>query len=423
LIALDSQLVDPVRLLAALPDPVVVVDGDGRLRWANDAATEQLGWPREDWLGQLATQLVHPDDLASALVALTSVRGKAVGTPIELRVRTGSGAWQLVELRGRAALEQPGVDGIVLVLRDITQRRRWELAAGDDVLVRALVQYAPVIIFHLHPDGRIRTASPALVRTLGLDMELAEDQPFLDLVAPDDRGPVGDALAAACQEPVTRALEARLVRAGGDAVWHRLTVVGLVQDPVIAGVVVTAQDVTTLAEARRHLHHLATHDPLTGAANRAALMQYLAELLSGDRPFSVVFLDLDGFKEVNDRFGHQSGDLVLIELVRRLRDAVPSATMTARFGGDEFILVVPEAGSPDNTAQLVDRVVAAVGQPVALYGGDTVTVHASCGLAVRNGSTDPADLLAAADAAMYAKKGRGRHEPHRPNGRTRTPSA
>jgi diguanylate cyclase (GGDEF)-like protein/PAS domain S-box-containing protein len=254
------------------------------------------------------------------------------------------------------------------------------------------------------PNGRIRTASPALVRNLGLDLEAAENQPFLDLVAAEDRSAVADALAATSGDAVTCTLEARLVRPGGQLVWHRLTVVGLVQDPVVAGLVVTAQDVATLAEARHHLHYLATHDGLTGIANRVGLVQYLAELRSAQQPSTAVFIDLDGFKQVNDRFGHRNGDIVLAELARRLREAAPSGGFTARLGGDEFVVVVPRRVSSAEATLVVDGVVAAVAQPVALHGGISVTVNATCGVAVGEACTEPVELLAAADAAMYAEK-------------------
>ncbi|MGI8794547.1 MAG: PAS domain-containing protein, partial [Acidimicrobiales bacterium] len=119
---------DPQALLDALPDPVVAIDAEGRVLWVNAAGEEQLGWNRREIVGTSGMELIHPDDMATALTALVSVQDKSLGTPVELRVRDRDAGFRLVELRGRSALDVRGVDAIVLVLRDITERRRWEVS-------------------------------------------------------------------------------------------------------------------------------------------------------------------------------------------------------------------------------------------------------------------------------------------------------
>lgn len=402
---------DPIELLDQLPDPVLVLDGDARLRWANQAATEALGWQLSEWAGRPVTLLVHPDDAAVAVGALGTIQGKDLGTPIELRVQTADERWCRVEVRGRSAVRVGGVHGIVLVLRDITDRRRWELARGDGQVLASLIDAIPVIVVHADPDGMITTVTPALVRTLGHDLETVEHRPFIELVLPEDRELVADALRRAAAAPTTRHLEARLVRVDGVGVPHALTVVGLVSDPVVAGLVVTAQDITALVEARSRFRYLATHDELTGLANRAALLDDLDRLLGDGAEVAVVFVDLDGFKAVNDGHGHQAGDVVLVALARRLADAAAGALVTARLGGDEFVTVYCGPEALQRAALAVPDIAAALIEPVALPSRAVVSVSATFGLAgaTRERAVTANDLLGDADRSMYAaKRARGR---------------
>lgn len=397
---------DPIELLDQLPDPVLVLDGDARLRWANQAATEALGWQLSEWAGRPVTLLVHPDDAAVAVGALGTIQAKDLGTPIELRVQTADERWCRVEVRGRSAVQVGGVHGIVLVLRDITDRRRWELARGDGQVLASLIDAIPVIVVHADPDGFITTVTPAQVRTLGHDLEAVEHRPFIELVLSEDRELVADALREAAAAPVTRHLEARLMRVDGIGVPHALTVVGLVNDPVVAGLVVTAQDITALVEARSRFRYLATHDELTGLANRAALLDRLDQLLGDGAEVAVVFVDLDGFKAVNDGYGHQAGDVVLVALARRLASAAAGALLTARLGGDEFVTVYCGSNALERAAVAVRDIAAALIAPVALPSHAVVSVSATFGVAgtSRERAVTANDLLGDADRSMYAAK-------------------
>jgi diguanylate cyclase (GGDEF)-like protein/PAS domain S-box-containing protein len=386
---------------------VVLVDGAGLLRWGNAVATEQLGWRVEDWVGRPAMSLIHPDDVGLALEALTSVQAKPIGTPIELRVRVAGGGHRLMEVRGRPVADPTGGRFVVMALRDITERRRWEVGAGNPAMVQTLVEWSPMITMLVGPDGRVRSASAALVRQLGQPLEATAGRPLVELVWEADREQVTAALARAAGGPTVTA-EARLVDVEGRAIPHQLTVVGLVDDPVVAGLVVTAQDITALAAARQRLHHLATHDPLTGLLNRAGLLGAIGDALSRDHPVGVVFVDLDDFKHVNDRYGHRAGDHVLIEVARRIQSAAGSEPV-GRLGGDEFVILVTDDVAVVTGAVLAD-LPATLAAPIPMA-ATTVTIRAACGAALAQPGDDPDSLLAAADSFMYDAK-RRRPPPH-----------
>ncbi len=175
------------------------------------------------------------------------------------------------------------------------------------------------------------------------------------------------------------------------------------------GVVVTRTETTVHHGVNEVLAELAFHDALTGLPNRGLLLDRVRMALTraqrlGLRPL-VAFADLDGFKAVNDRYGHDAGDAVLVEAARRLTGAVREGDTCARWGGDEFVLVV-ELGDPEATPRVVQRILAAVEPPFVLPDGTRVTVGLSMGAVVADGTERPEALIAAADRAMYdAKRG------------------
>jgi diguanylate cyclase (GGDEF)-like protein len=151
--------------------------------------------------------------------------------------------------------------------------------------------------------------------------------------------------------------------------------------------------------AERALKHQATHDALTGLANRR---EFVSQLESGSRRAAVLFCDLDGFKSINDRFGHAAGDTVLVEVAGRLRRCVRDGDLVSRFGGDEFLVLCRDA-SPSDAAELCQRISEVLSVPI-LLDGESVTIGASIGAVTGDGAVDPDDLIHRADALMYAAK-------------------
>ena len=172
-----------VRLLDDLPDSVIVVNGRGILQWGNRTAETTFGRSMADSIGVSGLDLVHPDDMELVLLSLASVQDKQVGTPIEIRLRTTTG-WRLMELVG-SPVNWLSDGAILLTVRDLTERRQYEIVHDHDARLRSLVQNSAAITMLVSPDGCIQSASGALTRILGQDPELVEGLP---LAEPGARG-------------------------------------------------------------------------------------------------------------------------------------------------------------------------------------------------------------------------------------------
>jgi diguanylate cyclase (GGDEF)-like protein/PAS domain S-box-containing protein len=174
---------------------------------------------------------------------------------------------------------------------------------------------------------------------------------------------------------------------------------------------VIARDATVRKLHEDQLEHQATHDPLTGLANRKLFDELLVRaVFRGERSrraIAVLYLDLDGFKDVNDVFGHQAGDRVLSETSRRLESVIRPGDIVARLGGDEFVVLCENLASPDDAEKIAARIVQALGRPIAVATG-VATVSASVGIAIGVPGESAASVVARADEAMYRTKQEGK---------------
>src|SRR5690606_30842298 len=175
-------------------------------------------------------------------------------------------------------------------------------------------------------------------------------------------------------------------------------------EPTVRGIVLNTRDIGERKVLEEQLTHQAFHDPLTGLANRALFLDRVAHALSlmsrHRQTLAVLFVDLDGFKNINDSLGHAAGDALLAMIAKRLLTCVRSADTVARLGGDEFAFLIEDATDEHSAAAVAERVAEAVRQPIELEGKEVV-ITASIGIATAGLDGCAAHLLRAADMAMY----------------------
>ncbi len=235
-------------LATLLPDPIVVVDADAQVVWGNRAAERMFDRRLEDSVGFPALELVHPDDVGLALVCMESIQGRDAGSPIELRVRTAEG-WRLVELVGASMGEQ-----VALTLRDLTVRRRWEIANGDDDLFRSVLQNAAAVMVLLDAEWRVVATTAAVTRAYGWDPEALEGVPFATLLAPGSVDAVEVLADSFVSGQPLESLDAELCCGDGSTSPVALHASNLLEDPTVHGVVLTIHDVARRVDAEAQLH-------------------------------------------------------------------------------------------------------------------------------------------------------------------------
>ena len=264
-------------------------------------------------------------------------------------------------------------------------------------------------------DGRFLRVNDGFCKLVGYDREaLLDGMALIDVTHPDDESPdIAERQAAIAAGDQTYRVEKRYIRADHEVVWAVANVTVLRDDrgkPLhLLGVV---QEITESKRLQADLTRLALQDPLTGLANRTLLDDRLRVALArAGRHGSltgVLFLDLDGFKPINDQHGHQVGDEVLKAIAARLRTVLRPADLVARLGGDEFVAICEELSGLEEAHTIASRVEVAIAAPVDTDVGP-LTVHASVGLALAEGASgaDADDLIRRADEAMYRAKNAG----------------
>ncbi|MFN0089521.1 MAG: putative bifunctional diguanylate cyclase/phosphodiesterase [Acidimicrobiales bacterium] len=287
----------------------------------------------------------------------------------------------------------------------------------------ALVEHSTDVVAIFGADGRLRYVSPSIEGMLGCSPDGLDHRGIGRLVHPEDRPVVdqafGQARARAGAEPVL--IELRMRHADGE--WRQVeaAVANLLDQPDLRGIVVTARDITDRKQLESRLIHQAFHDPLTGLANRALLLEQLGEALlarapardasrenlAPEHPVAVLFIDLDDFKTINDVLGHALGDRLLVELAQRLQACVRPGEVAARFGGDEFAVLLAGPHEPSRPTELAEELLRDLGAAVQI-GDSPVSVTASVGIVYAEPASTAEILLRNADMAMYAAKARGK---------------
>jgi len=382
------------HVLDLSPELILTVDDDDRIRSSNDAAERLLGTSPTDLIGRTWASLVV-DDSGRPIAD----RPPTADEPEQHALRRGDGSTVWLELSVR---REPAEQLSYVVARDVTARRAAEHERSiSEQRYRALFSRNLDAVFGLDIDGCIVDINPAGVELFLRRREELVGAGVLGLIETsyrdEARVAIGAALAGTAQ-----GLEVLLTHPDGTTSHADFDLLPIVVDDQVVGVYGMARDVSDRKRREAYLEYRASHDLLTGLANRSRLYQEIEERRAAGAAVGVLFLDLDAFKPVNDSFGHGIGDQVLVTVARRLQTTVRDTDLVCRLAGDEFCILLSPC-DPTTLQHLGERAAWVVAQPIALEAG-TVRVEVSIGAAMARSQDTTDTLLARADAAMYTVK-------------------
>ncbi len=402
-------------ILKSLKDGVVATDNNGRVVFLNPAAEILTGWSRSESLNRDVTSVVQIDVLVPDVNVMEQIANTHSGEPPSLEVceivaRDGSTTpveTSISPLRDRDS----NVTGVLIILRDITAKKE-----AEDRLRLASRVFESTIEGVMITDAstRILSVNPAFVQVTGYEEEevLGLNPRFLKSGRHSEI--FYDEMWSAVKRTGHWQGEIWNRRKNGEIypAWLNISVVKNDRGHIINYVGIFS-DITSRKEAEERLNYLASHDPLTGIPNRMLFYDRLEHAIArsqrNDTMLAVLFMDLDRFKRINDTMGHHVGDLLLKAVASRLQKSMRESDTVARFGGDEFILILEQLVHRDDAVQVTHRILESFRKPFVLD-GHTIRETPSIGISFYPDHGESLEILIRnADAAMYVAKEDGRN--------------
>ncbi|MDI5892338.1 putative bifunctional diguanylate cyclase/phosphodiesterase [Halomonas rhizosphaerae] len=400
------------------PDAVFAMDRHGTYRSLNPMTQAIIGMGERDWRGLTFRDIVHEDSTSS--IDLQRVEAgfqtAASGRPhsLTMRYHRQDAPPQDLEVTFLPILVNGQVDGVFGIAKNISER----IAAAERqrILERSLEasSNAVVITDARQPGHPAVYVNPAFTRITGyLARDVLGQSPRF-LGGPDTDARDVAQIRAALAEGRTLSITLRAHRRDGSPFWNQVFLSPVHDDDgVVTHFVAIMNDISERKEQENQLAYQATHDALTGLANRALFGDRLVHDVALARRhaqiLAVLFIDLDEFKPINDTLGHKVGDQLLISVARRLATGLRVSDTLARFGGDEFVLLLPDLDHPGEAEEVAERLLLQLSRPHKVNGHE-LHISASIGIALNDEPRqDPEKLLQHADMAMYKAKQQGRN--------------
>lgn len=410
-LAFREKFTELQTILQTIPDMVWLKDPGGRYIFCNSAFEQFTGQQESDIAGKKGGDVFHIDDARkcqeSDHAAMTK-RGLHISEDKLKNPKTGETVY--LEVHKCPIFDNTGdITGVLSIGRDITHKRQLQQQlARHEQEYRSLVENSPDLIARIDRQLRHVYVNPALAERLGgADVLLGKTPSQVDL--PGDASRYEQYLTQALATGASQEFELHWSR-NEQNVDHLL--IRLTPEPGPNGevetVLMVGRDITELYQSRETIWHMAFFDALTGLPNRALFekrcSQAIADTVKHGQTVAVMLLDLDRLKLVNDSLGHETGDVLLRQVAERLSAAVRAGDTVARFGGDEYAILLPKVPKVSDVRKITDQVLSIFSTPFILEERELYT-SCSMGLALCHGDNKtPSDLIKHADSAMYKAK-------------------
>lgn len=398
-------------LVETSPDGIIEVDDSGTILYCNASYLRLVGAARpEQVVGQKVTRFLHRDYHPVLCNRIQSLDQLGQVPFIEEKYVRLDGTVIPVEVGAARTSASPS--RLMAIVRDISRHKEVEEALrASEARFRALVQHSFDVTLIVNAQGDILYASPNASRLRLRQVARGGKPNIFDYILIDDIERLKhllDRLLTRPDEVIQTEVCVPLERSGTG--WFEIWAQNQLADAAVGGIVLNIRDISERKAYQATIEHLAYHDPLTGLPNRRMLReqadQFLAQSKRAGREATLIYLDLDRFKEVNDTLGHEAGDELLVQVARRIQHCVRSGDLLARLGGDEFAILLGEA-TIEGATDAAQRVLSVLQQPFTVA-DTTLRIGASLGLGVypRDGQNLD-DLMRVADIAMYRAKEHG----------------
>jgi diguanylate cyclase (GGDEF)-like protein/PAS domain S-box-containing protein len=394
-------------------DIVVRMASDGTREYISPSVTALLGYEPTELVGG-NWSLVHPDDNDMLRTAIAKVLADGQSVLLSYRVRHKDGRYLWLETLARRvpSTTHPGRYEVVYAARDITSRKHAELAlAASEKRLQSVADNIPALIAYVDSELKYQFVNAYSREIFGAEPARALGRTMLEMRGAEAYKEIEPhALMALKGKPST--FEGALTANGKRYHYQAKFVPDVDANGTVLGFYSVTFDITERRIAELELERLARFDSLTGLANRRQFDERmhlaLARCRRSGAALSLICLDIDHFKEINDSLGHQAGDLVIREFANRLMACAREEDLVARTGGDEFMVLIEDATDVTAAEYIAQRVLRQMQQEFAIH-GHSRTVTASAGIACVLRPRDAAQVIAAADQALYAAKHAGRN--------------
>lgn len=394
-------------------------DVSGVITSVDDGIVELLGWLPEQLVGSPSTSFIHPADQSGAVAAwMDMITSPGLTGMWRGRYKTAEGSWKWVETENR--VHDGDVAEVITSMQEVSpdEASLEEQFQACEQLLNQLSDALPVGVFQVDLEGRITLTNKSLHLIVGIPPK-DSFKAQMSTVVHEDRAPLDAALEAAFACQSVDGVEIRLSAPTGEsppvAMQDRVCLLSL--RPLtdgsgeVSGAVGCLSDVTDRPRLHEELEIKASIDELTACFNRAATIELVDRTINAWHDGlgrAVIFVDIDGLKTVNDRFGHAAGDLLIIAAADQIKSALRSGDFVGRLGGDEFLVICPRVLSAARAMEIAKRVSSALTTSVGI-GPDSVELRASVGVVWTMEALDTDTLIARADNAMYESKRLGQH--------------
>lgn len=403
---MTSEDFENVQLALNEASAFVIMNEEGKFLYANDKFCEISQYNRDEIIGKDLQSFQVKDALKT--IWTTVECGQIWRGTLFQKAKDGSFYWLQATIVPFLN-EKDQLHQMVLIGDDITERKQWEeRVQKNERFYRFITEYTSDLITIIDREGDYLYASASHEKLLQYPLVEIEKSNIFSFIHRDDRAQVMEQLQQSSANP----FEFRMRVKDGPFIYIEASV-GFIEEN--ESLVLVMRNITERKKEETHIYHLAFHDALTNLPNRRMFMKQLREEVAKaketNKKLAVMFLDLDRFKDVNDTWGHDTGDYILTVAADRIKNILRSGDLIGRLGGDEFAIMLKEIEGEESVLAFTERLRNCFKKPIEVGKGQQYSLACSIGIALfpEHGS-EAEQLLLNADTALYSVKGRGKNE-------------